>query len=111
MFPLLKIGLLAILMLLLECCVSTGENSTKKNSIDRTINATALLITASSIINPAIGFGTIIANTTAIQKAYSAMDLANMAINGETIAETVLSHSTKKNCKLEHIIENQNICL
>ena len=75
------------------------------------MNTTTLLITASSIINPAIGFGAIIANTTVIQKAYSAMDLANMAINGESLAESLLSHSTKKNCKLVNIIENENICL
>ena len=98
-------------MILLQSCVSTGVNYSNKTSTEKNINATALLITASSIINPAIGFGTIIANTTAIQKVYSAADLANLAVNGESLAESILSRSTKKNCKLENIIENENICL
>ena len=98
-------------MILLQCCVSTGVNYSNKTSVKKDINTTALLITASSIINPAIGFGTLIANTTVIQKVYSAADLANLAVNGESLAESILSRSTKKNCKLENIIENENICL
>ena len=98
-------------MILLQCCVSTGVNYSNKTSAKKDINTTALLITASSIINPAIGFGTIIANTTVIQKVYSVADLTNLAANGESLAESILSRSTKKNCKLENIIENENICL
>lgn len=111
MFPLLKIGLLAILMILLQSCVSTGTENSNKISVDKKIDTTALLITASSIINPAIGFGSIIANTTVVQKVYSAVDLTNLAVNGESLAESILSRSTKKSCKLENIIENENICL
>ena len=103
MFPLKKM-LCIILLLFIQACTNSGYN--KSNSIA----SKNLILPTTTLINPAIGFGSFVISTSSIQKIYSLSDLAYIADNGESIAESALSYSTKKDCKIVNVIENQNIC-
>ena len=103
MFPLKKM-LCIILLLFIQAC--TNSNYNKNNSIA----SKNFILPTTTLINPAIGFGSFIISTSSIQKVYSLSDLAYIADNGESIAESALSYSTKKDCKIVNVIENQNIC-
>ena len=53
----------------------------------------------------------LIASSSTIQKVYATADLVYMTgiNNGETIAETLISNTTNKKCRLVNVIENNSI--
>ena len=69
-----------------------------------------MILPTTALISPAIGVGSFVISSSSIQKIYSLSDLAYIADKGESIAEGALSYSTKKNCKIVNVLENQNIC-
>ena len=104
MFPSNKIFLLLILLFFLQAC---SVSTTSKGKFSK---PSSLLLTA-SLINPAMGLGTLISGASSLQKGYAALDIIYFANEGESMAESALSNANKKDCKLINIIENQNICL
>ena len=103
MFPLKKM-LCIILLLFIQACANSSYH--KNNSIA----SKNLILQTTALINPAIGFSSFVISTSSIQKIYALSDLAYMADNGESIVESALSYSTKKDCKIVNVFDNQNIC-
>ncbi len=103
MFPLKKM-LCIFLLLFIQACANSSYDK------DNSIVSKKLILQTSALINPAIGFSSFVISTSSIQKIYALSDLAYMADNGESIAESTLSYSTKKDCKILNVIEKQNIC-
>ena len=95
-------------MLLNACATNNYTNLNKSNKLTASLN----ILPTMSLINPALGFTSLIASSSTIQKVYATADLVYMtgANNGETIAETLMSNTTNKKCRLVNVIENNNIC-
>ena len=107
MFPLKRLLALILLLLFFNGC-TTYTSSNKKFSI----SSPTIILSASTILNPAIGLGSFAVNSSAAQRAYSAADLAFMASNyGESIAEKAISKSTNQDCSIGNYFENNNICI
>ena len=103
MFPSKKV-LCIVLFLFIQACTYPNHH---EESLTKSKN---IIVPTTALINPAIGFSSFIISTSSIQKIYALSDLAYMADNGESIVESALSYSTKKDCKIVNVIENQNIC-
>ena len=97
MFPLKRLLALILLLLFFNGC-TTYTSSNKKFSI----SSPTIILSASTILNPAIGLGSFAVNSSAAQRAYSAADLAFMASNnGESIAEKAISKSTNQSFNIK----------
>ena len=103
MFPSKKV-LCIVLFLFIQACTYPNNH---EESLTKSKN---IIVPTTALINPAIGFGSFVISTSSIQKVYSLSDLVFIADNGESIAESALSYSTKKNCKIVNIFENQTVC-
>ena len=91
------------LFFLIGCSSNYSNNNylNKKNSMPVVL----------SLVNPAVGLGTIVSQAGYIQKTYSLIDIAFTLNEGNSLAEEALSNTTKKHCRLTNLVENQNICI
>ena len=71
---------------------------------------TAFIAPAANFITPALGISAVVVSPTTIQKTYSALGLAHIGGNGETLTESALSRSTNKKCRISNIFEKQEFC-
>ena len=103
-----KIILIIFVTLLYSC--STNTLVSKNNSENNKFEKKDIIVPAVTLINPALAFSSLISNSDSLFKIISLSNIVYTNQEGKSFAENAISQTVNKDCKLEHLTENKDLC-